>query len=446
MIEFPVPLLFFGLLFPPIVAFVYAAGVLGMYAGFHEWTLAEKGPALVSRFALLGGAASITYSDRYAMAYGTDIADEKRILMLAVQSALMWVLGIFFCFETRYEDVVGGRNPSNKLDETTLQNKIVMITGSNAGIGKETAKQLAALGASKIILACRSPKRGQEAMEDLQKYQQNKKTKTQYIVLECDLGSFDSIRQAVKTLKDRHLKDIPKIDVLILNAGVMMNDQVMTKDGCETMMQANLLGHFLLTRLLLAHKMIKPNKKAPPRVLHLTSATYQIAIQGHGGMDLEDMMCDKKKRKYALFGQYGQSKLGNILFAKELARRYPDQLVSLAIHPGIVRTDVTRNMPAYLYYPNQAFGSIVQCMQKTVPQGAWCTVSGATSPVDMALMSSWELDSGAGTEGEEATEEEADESEKVDKGIPNGSYLQNGKVRVTDAYTYEEAVSLWLLH
>ena len=443
MIEFPVPLLFFGLLFPPMVAFVYSAGVLGMYAGFHEWTLAEKGPALVSRFALLGGAASITYSDRYANAYGTDISDEKRILMLAVQSALMWVLGIFFCFETRYEDVVGGRNPSNKLDETALQHKTVMITGSNAGIGKETAKQLAALGASTIILACRSPKRGQEAMEDLKKYQ-TKKTKTQYIVLECDLGSFDSVRQAVKTLKDRQQqsKDIPQIDVLVLNAGVMMNDQVMTEDGCETMMQANLLGHFLLTRLLLAQKLIKPNKKAPPRVLHLTSSTYQIAIQGHGGMDLEDMMCDKKKRKYALFGQYGQSKLGNILFAKELARRYPDQLVSLAIHPGIVRTDVTRNMPAILRIPNQVFGSIVQCLQKTVPQGAWCSVSGATSPVDMTAMSSWELDSGTGSEAEEVKETE--ETEKVDKGIPNGSYLQNGKVRLTDAYTYEEAVSLLL--
>jgi len=405
-----------------------------MYTGFYEWTVAEKMPALLWRFALLGGAAAVAYSDRYAGEVGTDLSNASRLTMLVIQSALLWTLSAYFCVETRLEDVVGGFDPKRGLStEQPLQGKIILITGSNAGIGKETAKQLATLGATKIILACRSPKRGQEAMDDLLKASTNLKA-SQFMVLQCDLGSFDSIRKAVKTLEDQK-KDIPKIDILILNAGVMMNDHAMTSDGCEAMMQANLLGHYLLTRLLLDQNIVRPNKQDPPRVLHLTSSTHQIAVVGQDGMDLDDMFCEKGTRTYTLFGQYAQSKLGNILFAKELARRYPRTLVSLACHPGIVRTDVTRNMPVYLRYPNIWFGAIVQLMQKTVPQGAWCTVAGALSKVDMEIMSSYELDVKNFTASQQETNAKTNGN-----GIPNGSYLQNGKVRPTDLYCYQEAV------
>lgn len=472
----------FGLLLPPMVAFLYAASVLGMYAGFYEFGVMEKAPALAWRLVMLAGAAAVVYSDRTAIAFGSDISDTNRILMMALQSALLWVLSVYFCFETRMEDVVGGPNPIARWQriiddaaaieeeeddkdkkkkptpmkpkkEELLKDKIVLITGANAGIGKETARQLAELGASKIILACRSSKRGQEAVEDLrqhaqEQHDQKQQPKTvvasQFIVLECDLGSFDSVRKAVDTLKDRQLKDIPQIDILILNAGVMMNELTFTKDKLETTMQANLLGHFLLTRLLMEKKLMKPNKENPPRVLHLTSSTYMIALASHGKMDFEDLMCDKNKRKYTLFGQYAQSKLGNILFAKELARRYEGTLISLAIHPGIVRTDVTRNMPMYLKYPNQWLGGIVQQYQKSVAQGAWCTVAGAILPVDASVRGSWEMDDmimqeAAGEDTGEA--EKKDDNNKITKGsMPNGSYLQNGRVRVSDPYTYEEPV------
>ncbi|CAB9518355.1 daunorubicin C-13 ketoreductase DnrU [Seminavis robusta] len=429
---------FFGLLLPPLVAVLYSIAMLSMYAGFCEWTVSEKLPSLAWRLGLLGGAAAITYSDRYATTHGSNISETSRmeISMMVIESALIWVLSFYFLLETRLEDIVGGTDPNGRVPKDCIKGKIVLVTGANAGIGKETARQLANLGAAKVILACRSPKRGQDAMEELRKNQQEDTMKlSQLMVLECDLGSFDSIRKAVDFLKGRQLEDIPKIDVLILNAGVMMNDHVMTKDGCETMMQANLLGHYLLTRMLLAKNMLKPNKKNPPRVLHLSSSTYQIAVSHHGGMDMDDLFCNKGKRQYSLFGQYAQSKLGNILFAKELARRYKDKLVSLAVHPGLVRTDVTRNMPFILYYGNLACAIFMKQLQKTVAQGAWCSVSGATISVDAGLMSTHELDT-----PESGTAEPEDSTDKEEpKGIPNGSYLQNGKVRQTDTYTYLEA-------
>jgi NAD(P)-dependent dehydrogenase (short-subunit alcohol dehydrogenase family) len=422
----------FGLLLPPTVALLYSVSVVSMYAGFHECTFEEKLPALIWRMALLFGASAITYSDRYAIAHGSTVSEVNRISMMTIQSAFLWVLSYYFVVETRFEDVVGGPDPLAQLPKDALKDKIVLITGANAGIGKETARQLAQLGATKVILACRSAKRGQEAMDELR---QQTSTRTQFLVVQCDLGDFSSVREAVDFLKGRQLDDIPKIDVLILNAGVMMNDQVVTNDNFETMMQANLLGHYLLTRLLIEKGLLKPNKKNPPRVLHLTSSTHQIAVLSHGGMDLDDMFCDKGKRAYSLFGQYAHSKLGNILFAKELARRYNDKIVSLAIHPGIVRTEVTRNMPAWLKYPNQVFGMFIAQMQKTVVQGAWCTVTGATILVDAGVISTLELES---PNPSIATPKDA--TVELPKPIPNGSYLQNGLVRQTHPYAYMEVV------
>lgn len=416
----------FGLLLPPLVALFYCTMVVGMYANFYEVTIPEKMPVLMWRLALLAGSAAIVYGDRYANVHGSDVSDLGRVCMTAVQAALLWTLSFYFCMETRYDDVVGGPNPSRKLNDKTLQDKVVLVTGANAGIGKETARQLAELGAARVVLACRSPKRGQAALEELKQLQTKKKA-LQYSLLECDLGDYKSVRKAVQELKERG--DIPQIDILVLNAGVMMGEQTTTKDGHETMMQANLLGHFLLTRLLMKENLLKPDKKKPPRVVHLSSCTHQIAVAGHGGMDLDDLMCSKT-RKYTLFGQYGQTKLGNVLFAKEMARRYSGKIVSLAVHPGTVRTEVTRHMPFWLKAGNDAFAWLVAACQKTVAQGAWCSVSAATMDVDVALMSSVELD---------AKEERGEEEDKNDDGIPNGAYLYNGKVRQTDPYTYNEA-------
>jgi len=91
----PAPILFVGLLLPPILSFLYASSVLAMYTGFYEWTVAEKMPALLWRFALLGGAAAVAYSDRYAGEVGTDLSNASRLTMLVIQSALLWTLSAY---------------------------------------------------------------------------------------------------------------------------------------------------------------------------------------------------------------------------------------------------------------------------------------------------------------------------------------------------------------
>jgi NAD(P)-dependent dehydrogenase (short-subunit alcohol dehydrogenase family) len=115
----------------------------------------------------------------------------------------------------------------------------------------------------------------------------------------------------------------------------------------------------------------------PARIVVLTSSTYALAAS-QGGIDLDDLQCHNKR--YTMFGQYAQSKLANILFVRELARREEERRVrAFAVHPGLVRTDVVRNMPWYLRYPNAVFGFAVAAFQKTPAAGAWTTVYCATS-------------------------------------------------------------------
>ena len=98
-----------------------------------------------------------------------------------------------------------------------------------------------------------------------------------------------------------------------------------------------------------------------------------------GGFDFDDTMCDKGIRTYTLFGQYSQTKLANILFSKELTRRFQNLLV-FAVHPGIVRTNVTSNMQWFWRIPNEIFGVFVAMMQKTPAEGAYSTVFVSAAP------------------------------------------------------------------
>lgn len=169
-----------------------------------------------------------------------------------------------------------------------------------------------------------------------------------------------------------------------LSPGLMMGTQSTTKDGLETMMQANHLGHFLLMVLMLEKGMLKTNTKGndePSRVCILTSSTYLFAASTTG-FDFVDPYCSTGKRKYTLFGQYSMTKLANLLISRELARRYntggasetETALAVFAVHPGIVRTNVTSNMNWYYRLGNDAFAWIVASIQKTPAEGAYSTV------------------------------------------------------------------------
>jgi NAD(P)-dependent dehydrogenase (short-subunit alcohol dehydrogenase family) len=159
----------------------------------------------------------------------------------------------------------------------------------------------------------------------------------------------------------------------------MLGNHQTSVDGYELTMASNHLGHFLLTQLLIPFL----RRSKDPRIIQVTSSTYVLANKG---IDLEDLFCTRGRRKYTLFGQYAQSKLANILFSLEFHRRelqHPHTHPHIAIfnvHPGLVRTDVVRNMPWYLKYPNTVFGFVLALLQKTPEAGAYTSTYCATSP------------------------------------------------------------------
>ena len=343
--------LFWILWSPSLLSLMYAISVHIFLAGWHErkWTF---GLFHSMKNLIWFGLTSIVLF----LIHGHSIP-------LIVIGVLNWIGSLRFIYET-HEDQVQGPKPTFG-GENSLEGKVYLITGANAGIGKETAIQLWEQGAT-IILACRSKKRVEEAGFDVSS------PNSRYLFLPCDLSSLSSVRKAVHLLKDS-LK-ISKLHGLINNAGVMLGTQSFTQEGqFDTMMACNHIGHFLLTQLLLPTFL---SHKEDPRIIILTSCTYSLATKG---MNWDDLFCNKNIVKYTLFGQYAQTKLANILFGQELARRYSSMRVSL-VHPGLVRTNVTSNMPWYLRYPNTAFSFILMVLQKTPPAGAYTSVYCATSP------------------------------------------------------------------
>jgi len=200
-----------------------------------------------------------------------------------------------------------------------LQGKVVIITGANSGIGKETAKILAGRGAH-VLMACRNAQRGQEAYEEI--FQSTGSHELEVMTL--DLASFDSIREFAAQCREKY----EKIDVLINNAGLFPLKKQMTEDGFEMQIGVNHLGHFLLTTLLLPQL-----EKGNARVINVASTMHNF-----GKMDFDSFTGEKS---YQPMRAYGQSKLANVLFSRELARRYSDKgITSFSAHPGAVGTNI----------------------------------------------------------------------------------------------------------
>lgn len=193
-----------------------------------------------------------------------------------------------------------------------MQDKIVIITGASDGIGLEAARQLHAQGASVVIIG-RSPEKTKAAASELE---------VPYYVTD-----FTKLEQ-VRTLADSLCKAYPRIDVLANNAGGIFGERELTVDGFETTMQVNHLAHFLLTNLLMD-------------VLIASKATVintsSIANQGLSDFDIHDVNMEKK---YSATKAYGNAKLENILFSKELNTRFGSKgVAAVSFHPGIVATN-----------------------------------------------------------------------------------------------------------
>lgn len=231
--------------------------------------------------------------------------------------------------------------------ESEVKGKVVIVTGCNVGIGKQTVKSLVANGA-KVVMACRNLEKCNVAIEEINVLlkSKNKHSSTDstavvgsMIPLTCDLGSFESIR---KFVTDFHALKLP-LNVLINNAGVMACDFTTTKDGHEMQFGTNHLGHFLLTELLLPDLKKSSSKTSLSRIVILASSAHMSAYKE--GIRFDQL---QDENGYTKWSAYGQSKLANVLHARELNERFTknkvDNIVVNALHPGVIATSLWRHM------------------------------------------------------------------------------------------------------
>ncbi len=201
-----------------------------------------------------------------------------------------------------------------------LTGKVIVVTGANAGIGKETAVALAAMGAT-VVMTARTRSKGEEALAEVRR-----RTGSDTVELgDLDLSSFASIRAFAAWLLDRH----DRLDVLVNNAGLIVDTRRETAEGFEEMFGVNHLGHFLLVDLLRERLVAS----APARVVVVSSVAHRFAIGGLVRSDLQST------QGFSGFPAYCRSKLANALFAAELARRLAGTGVTVnALHPGSINS------------------------------------------------------------------------------------------------------------
>lgn len=239
-----------------------------------------------------------------------------------------------------------------------MKEKVVMITGANSGIGKETAIALAKMGAT-IVMVCRNQERGEHALQEIKE----KSNSDNVILFLADLADQESIRKVVDDFKEKY----KELHVLINNAGLVLMKKMLTPEGYESTFAINHLGHFLLTNLLL--DIIK--ESAPSRIINVSSVAHSMAR-----LDLEDIHFENEK--YRGFRSYGNSKLATILFTYELARKLEGTGVTVnALHPGGVRTNFGKRHSKWYIRPIMSLFSVFMINAK---KGARTSVYLASSP------------------------------------------------------------------
>lgn len=243
------------------------------------------------------------------------------------------------------------------LEGVRLDGKHALVTGATGGLGIETARALASVGAS-VTIGGRDPQKIESALATLREQVPG----ASFDAIEVDLASLASIASATKAFVDTGRT----IDLLINNAGVMMCPEGKTADGFETQFGTNHLGHFAFTAGLM------PALAPGARVVTLSSGAHL-----RGTCDLEDL--NWESRDYDPNLAYAQSKTANIWFASELQRRFGDRLLSLSVHPGVIQTDLARHLPPAVVEGMREGFEKAGVAVKNVPQGAATSVWAATA-------------------------------------------------------------------
>ncbi len=243
------------------------------------------------------------------------------------------------------------------MNDTSMQGKVCLVTGATSGIGQETARALADRGATVVIVGRNSAKVTQ-TVTAIQAATGNQDVTG----LVGDLSVQADVRQVAREFQSQH----DRLDVLINNAGMLFLQRQTTPDGLERTFALNHMGYFLLTDLLL------PTLKAsaPARIINVASSAHQGAH-----LNFADL---QGAQKYGAMRAYGQSKLANIMFTYELARRLQGTGVSAnALHPGFVASGFARNNgPTVAFIMN----TLLRPLQISNTQGAATSIYLATSP------------------------------------------------------------------
>ena len=238
-------------------------------------------------------------------------------------------------------------------DNTSMSGKTCLVTGANSGIGKVTATELARLGAH-VVMVCRDRARGEAALAEIKQGTGN----DQVELMLCDLSSQADIRRFADEFKATH----DRLDVLVNNAGVYLRKRETTVAGIEMTFAVNHLAYFLLTNLLL--DLLK--QSAPSRIVSVSSDAHK-----HGHINFDDLHGEKS---YSGVKAYCHSKLANILFTRELAKRLAGTRVTAnCLLPGAVATGIFRALP-------KPIEAIIKLLTISPKKGAQTSVYLASSP------------------------------------------------------------------
>lgn len=246
-----------------------------------------------------------------------------------------------FGYGSTAEEVTEGLN---------LNGKTYLITGCNSGIGLETARVLSLRGA-RLVAVARTVQKAEDAVSGFT---------SNFRAVACELSEPDSAVAAAASLQDE------TFDGIICNAGIMAMPELSLSHGYELQFMTNHIGHFILTTGL-------TNRLAPNgRVVILSSDAHKFPVKG--GIDFQNLDGSKG---YGSVRFYGQSKLANLLFARELATRLKPGQTANAVHPGVIHTNLARNMTSVA---TAIMSATPGWMMKSIPQGAATQAWAATHP------------------------------------------------------------------
>lgn len=209
----------------------------------------------------------------------------------------------------------------------SLSGKTAVVTGASSGLGLETSVALARSGA-RVVLVGRNPAKTAAALDDVRRRSGSAAAES----LLCDLSAQASIRQLVAEILTR----CPRLEIIVNNAGTVSVERRLTADGIETTFAVNHLGYYLLTRLLCDRIVAS----APARIVNVASQVHYLGTLDFGDLGFE--------RGYQILRAYARSKLGNVLFTRELAKRLQGTGVTAnALHPGDVATNIWSGAPGW---------------------------------------------------------------------------------------------------